>query len=99
MLEQGIKGIKMAKRYILLMRHGAVNHEDNKAENEQSLKDGGKDVKQVANRFAEVLTTQQKGDIILGKLWHGNYEHVHELGAFPEHDTYLDTLSLHQQLS
>jgi phosphohistidine phosphatase SixA len=66
------------RHYILLMRHGAVDRKDNKPEDERSLEDGGADVRQVANRLAEVLTIQQKDTIKLSELWHGHHRQVRQ---------------------
>lgn len=70
-------------RYILLLRHGAVNRSSNILAREQSLAGEGKeDTTQIARALAEVLNElPDEGQIRIGQVWRGTYSHVTQTAA------------------
>jgi phosphohistidine phosphatase SixA len=87
------------RRYILLARHGSVDHDPDKPDREQKLAKGGEDIRQVAYRLADHLRVQPETEaIIIGEIWHGSYRQVRETAGIFEKmiETHVDTFRLQQ---
>jgi phosphohistidine phosphatase SixA len=65
------------KRFVLLLRHGAVDRTQDIPDKEQPLKEGAGDIRAIANALAEHLELLPKEDeILIGKIWSGSYKHT-----------------------
>jgi phosphohistidine phosphatase SixA len=67
----------MKSRYILLLRHGAVDRSSDEQDRDHPLKNGGQDIRDVANSLGEHLRLlPENKQIRIGEIWFGSYKHV-----------------------
>jgi hypothetical protein len=65
------------KKYVLLLRHGAVDRDPKKNDKKQPLKKGANDICLVANILAEHLNLLPDEDaILINEIWSGSYQHT-----------------------
>ena len=65
------------KRYVLLLRHGAVDRDPKKIDEKQPLKKGADDILLVAGILAGHLNLLPDEDaILIGEIWSGSYQHI-----------------------